>query len=145
MIGPFDVVVLSSDLQDRRHLEHILVEQGEDPLCLSTLRECYEVLTTKKVGLVFCDPRLSDGSCYDLLSTFRPTDKKPRVVVTSRSADWEEFKEAIHWGAFDVIASPCRPTDVEWMLIQARRDERRAEGPGLLPAKRTEFAKVAGL
>ena len=45
-------------------------------------------------------------------------------MVTSRESDWDEYLEAIRLGAFDVIASPCRPTDVEWMVIQARRDER---------------------
>jgi DNA-binding NtrC family response regulator len=66
--------------------------------------------------------------------------------VTSRGADWEEFKEAMRWGAFDVISAPCRPTDVEWMVIQARRDERhRIEGPVSSRVDRSEFARVASL
>jgi DNA-binding NtrC family response regulator len=42
----------------------------------------------------------------------------------SSTADWDEFLEAMRLGAFDVIASPCRATDVEWMIIQALRYER---------------------
>jgi DNA-binding NtrC family response regulator len=147
MTTPFDVVVVSSDLESRRHLSHILEEQDIDPISVSTLRECHESLATRMVGLVFCDPHVSDGECQDLLAAYRLTDHKPRVVVTSRHADWEQFKEAMRWGAFDIISTPCRPTDVEWMVIQARRDERhRAEGP--VPPRISRhhgYARAAGL
>ena len=145
MTTPFDVVVVSSDLENRRHLSDILLGQDVDPICISTLRECHEALAKNRVGLVFCDPHVSDGTYQDLLAAYRLTDHKPRVVVTSRCADWEEFKEAMRWGAFDVISSPCRPTDVEWMLIQARRDERHREGPVPTRVERPELARVAGL
>lgn len=144
MTKPFDVVVVSADLENRRHLKEILTRQGLDPVCVGSLRECNENLASHPVGLVFCDPRVADGSYQDLLATYRLTDRKPRVVVTSRSADWEEFKEAMRIGAFDVISAPCRPTDVEWMVIQARRDE-RSRGDGPLPPRGThgEFARAA--
>ncbi len=146
MTIPFDVVVVSPDLENRRHLSDILIAQDVDPICASTLRECHEALATNRVGLVFCDPHVADGTYQDLLAAYRLTNRKPRVVITSRCADWEEFKEAMRWGAFDVISSPCRLTDVEWMLIQARRDERhRIEGPVPARVERTELAKVAGL
>ncbi len=146
MTTPFDVVVVSSDLENRRHVSDILISQDVDPICISTLRECHEALAKNRVGLVFCDPHVADGTYQDLLAAYRLTDHKPRVVVTSRCADWEDFKEAMRWGAFDVISSPCRPTDVEWMLIQARRDERhRTEGPVPARVERREFARVAGL
>lgn len=134
MTTSFDVVVVSSDLESRRHLSDILVAQGLDPICVSTLRECHESLAKTHVGVVFCDPRVTDGSYQELLSAYRLTDRKPRVVVTSGGADWEEFKEAMRWGAFDVISAPCRPTDVEWMVIQARRDERH-RSEGVLPMR----------
>ncbi|MGH9573766.1 MAG: hypothetical protein ACRD40_09575 [Candidatus Acidiferrales bacterium] len=146
MTVPFDVVVVSSDIETRRHLSDILVGQDIDPICISTLRECHEALAKSHVGLVFCDPHVTDGTYQDLLAAYRLTDRKPRVVLTSRCADWEDFKEAMRWGAFDVISSPCRPTDVEWMVIQARRDERhRNESPVPVRAERPELARVSGL
>jgi DNA-binding NtrC family response regulator len=146
MTTPFEIVVVSSDIENRRHLSDILTNQGLDPICTSSLRECHETLANNRVGLVFCDPHVADGSYRELLAAYRLTDHKPRVVVTSRGADWEEFKEAMRWGAFDVISAPCRPTDVEWMVIQARRDERhRTEGPMPPRVDRTEFARVANL
>jgi DNA-binding NtrC family response regulator len=145
MTVPFDVVVVSADLESRRHLSQILLAQDVDPICIATLRECHEILAKGRVGLIFCEPHVTDGTYQDLMAAYRLTDRKPRVVVTSRGADWEEFKEAMRCGAFDVIAAPCRPTDVEWMLIQACRDERRLERPLPIRAPKPEFARVAGL
>jgi DNA-binding NtrC family response regulator len=124
MTTPWEVVVVSSDLESRRNLSAILVGQGLDPICTSTLRECREILSQKKVGVVFCDSHLADGSYQEFLAAYRSRNERPRVVITSRHSEWDEFKEAMRLGAFDVIGSPCRPTDVEWMIIQAKWDER---------------------
>jgi len=39
----------------------------------------------------------------------------------------EEYHQARQHGLFDVIPSPCRATDVEWMVIQAKRNRRPAK------------------
>jgi two-component system response regulator PilR (NtrC family) len=121
---PWDILVASSDLEGRRALSNILGKLGVDPLTSSTVRECKELIGSERVGLIFCDRLLSDGNCYDLLNASRGGRAKARVVVMSSTADWDEFLEAMRLGAFDVIASPCRATDVEWMIIQALRYER---------------------
>ena len=130
---PSQILVASSDLESRRNLMQTLSRQGLDPIGVSNLAECQEALRTEKVGLIFCDRHLSDGTYRDLLDKTRTSADKIRVVVTSRHPDWDEYLEAMRGGAFDVIASPCRPTDVEWMVIQARRDE-RIHSKELLPA-----------
>jgi len=141
MTETFEIVVVSSDLESRRHLAGILTKLGLDPVCVPTLKDCHEHLSGRTAGLVFCDPHVTDGSYKDLLGAYRTKDSRPRVVVTSRFADWEQFKEAMRCGAFDVIASPCRPTDVEWMVIQAKRDERnRAGSPIPLPLEKSGMA-----
>jgi DNA-binding NtrC family response regulator len=121
---PWDVVIASSDLEGRRALSNILAKLGVDPLTTSSIRECKEIIATERVGLIFCDRLLADGNCYDLLNASRSGKIRARIVVTSSTADWDEFLGAMRLGAFDVIASPCRSTDVEWMIIQALRYER---------------------
>jgi len=121
---PWDILVASSDLEGRRALSNILGNLAVDPLTSSTVRECKELMASERVGLIFCDRLLADGNCYDLLNASRIGRTKARVVVMSSTADWDEFLEAMRLGAFDVIASPCRATDVEWMIIQALRYER---------------------
>jgi DNA-binding NtrC family response regulator len=124
MSVPWQILVVSSDLEIRRNLMQTLMRQGLESIGVASVRECGDVLKTEKVGLVFCDRTLMDGSYRDVLDAARSSGNTLRLVVTSRHPDWDEYLEAMRFGAFDVIASPCRPTDVEWMVIQAKRDER---------------------
>ena len=95
MTTPWEVVVVSSDLESRRNLSAILVRQGIDPICASTLHECREILSQKNVGVVFCDSHVSDGTYKEFLGGYRSREERPRVIVTSRHSEWDEFKEAI--------------------------------------------------
>jgi DNA-binding NtrC family response regulator len=126
MASWFQVLIVSSDAVLRNQLTAILVTLGIDPVQLSTLGECRELLAHKRPGLVFCDARLADGTYQDLLAGYPVSDNKPRAVITSRTADWDEFKEAMRYGAFDVISAPCRRSEVEWMVVQAKRAEHQA-------------------
>ena len=128
MDSPGQVLVVSSELENRRSVAGILEREGCDIVCASRVRDCQEVLATHNINLVFCDRRLADGSYRDILALIRPLDRKVRVFVTSRLADWDEYLEALHQGAFDLIASPCQPTDVAWTLIQARREDQERAG-----------------
>jgi DNA-binding NtrC family response regulator len=120
---PWQILVASSDLESRRNLMRTLARQGLDPIGVANLAECEDILKKERVGVVFCDRHLADGTYRDLLERAGTGSDKVRVVVTSRHPDWDEYLEAMRYGAFDVIASPCRPTDVEWMVIQAKRDD----------------------
>ena len=121
---PWEVVIASSDVESRRALANMLERLGIEPFLASTVRECKEILAINRVGLIFCSRTLADGNCYDLLNASRGGRPKPMVVVTSSVTDWDEFLEAMRLGAFDVIACPCRSTDVEWMVLQALRHDR---------------------
>jgi two-component system, NtrC family, response regulator PilR len=124
MTVPWEVLVVSSDVEKRRELAAILRRENIDAIRAGTVRECRAILAKDGVGLIFCDKQLLDGTYRDLIAASRAMKSRARVVVTSHEAEWDEYLEAMRLGAFDVIASPCRPTDVEWMVIQARRDER---------------------
>jgi len=123
METPTRILVASSELENRRSLVEILEKEGYDAICVSRTSEGKEVLETQKVELIFCDRRLTDGSYRDVVAAARSMQAKARVVVTSRLADWDEYLEALRHGAFDLIASPCRPTDVLWTILRARREE----------------------
>jgi DNA-binding NtrC family response regulator len=128
MDTPTQILVASSELENRRALAGILTKEGYDTICVSRVSECQEALSAQNVTLVFCDRRLSDGTYRDVLGLARGSKQNVRVVVTSRLADWDEYLEALHHGAFDLIASPCQPTDVLWAIIQARREDHERSG-----------------
>ncbi len=124
MISYWKTLVASSDLENRRALVKILSAQGLEPICVGTVAECRQVLENEDVVLIFCDRHLTDGGHRELLRAVRSSGTKALVVITSREPAWDEYLEAMRLGAFDVIASPCVPTDVEWMVLQAGRFER---------------------
>jgi DNA-binding NtrC family response regulator len=128
------ILIVSSELENRRGLNAILCQEGYDTICASRVSECKEALQTQNVSLIFCDRRLSDGNYRDVLAATRESRYHARVIVTSRLADWDEYLDALHHGAFDLIASPCQATDVLWAIVQARREDHDRAG-FVAPAK----------
>jgi len=122
------ILIVSSELEDRRKLNDMLHKEGYETVCASRVSECEDALKTQNISLIFCDRRLSDGNYRDIISALRASNQPAPVVVTSRLADWDEYLEALHHGAFDLISSPCQPTDVLWAIVQARREEHTSAG-----------------
>src|ERR1700722_46228 len=123
MYAPWQVVIASADVEERRAMRDILAKLGLDSIVASTVRGCKEIMTQEMVGLFFCARSLGDGDYRDLLVAGRAAGRRIRIVLATRLTDWDEYLEAMRLGAFDVISAPSRPTDVEWMIIQALRDE----------------------
>ena len=121
----WQILVASSDLENLQRISGILNKHGLDPICASTIGQCREILAQANVGFVFCDRDLRDGGYRDLLAAaaYKSTRGKVRVVLMSSVVDSDEYDSAKRSGLFEVIAAPCRPTDVEWMVIRAKRDE----------------------
>jgi two-component system, NtrC family, response regulator AtoC len=136
------ILIVSSELENRRALNEILRREGYETICASRVSECQEPLQTQSVSLIFCDRRLADGSYRDVVAAMRASHDRARVVVTSRLADWDEYLDALHNGAFDLIASPCQLTDVLWALVQARREDQE-HASFLAPANTRTAAATA--
>jgi DNA-binding NtrC family response regulator len=122
----WQVVVVSSNLAKRRDVADVLVRLGIDPIPVAMVAELHEISRQKNIGLIFCDRKMIDGDYRDVLSVVASTS---RVVMMSEFESPEEYNQARRSGLFDIISSPSRATDIEWMVIQARRDRRIADQP----------------
>lgn len=127
--SPWEVIVVSSNLENRQNVAEMLFRLGIDPICVSSVDQCRGLPARKNVGLVLCDRRVKDGDYRDVLSAVNlpPKQNDAKVVLMAELATPEEYQQARQHGLFDVIPSPCRPTDVEWMVIQAKRSRRQAK------------------
>jgi len=143
MSDTWHVMVASSDLGIRRSLMSILEQQGVGAFCASNVNQCSEILEQQDVGLVFCERSFADGDYRDVLAATaqRKPGAKARVVLLSALADRGQYQTAKEHGVFEVISAACRPTDVEWMVIQARRDEQKQAG-ALLASRAADAAGV---
>jgi len=116
-------LVVSSELEVHKPLLRTLEWLQVDAIVCADLREAEEALSEHFVDVVFCDDRLPDGSYSDLLRRSRSSSKAPRIVVTTRTGDWELYFDALEKGAFDVIQSPCHSTHVEMTITRVLREE----------------------
>lgn len=125
------VMIASSNLENRQRLTRILEQQGVDAIWASTAAQSRETLESEHVGLVFCDRYFADGDYQDVLAAAHSPSAKgeTRIVLTSPMLNAEQYEKAKQQGVFEVIPTPCRPTDVEWMIIQAKRKELKRPRP----------------
>ncbi len=123
MMVPWRILIASANVEQRRAMWNILTKQELDPMVASSVRECRHGVAQENVGLIFCARSLADGDYRDLLIATRCERRRTRIVLTARITDWDEYLDAMRLGAFDVISAPCRPTDMEWIIIQALREE----------------------
>ena len=131
-----EILVIASDPEIRKTLSTILQTEGLKSVQASQLSEGRALLASKPVGMVFCERHLADGTYLDLLPAAQANKAgNVPVVVTSRLADWDEYLEALRHGAVDLIASPCKKSDVTSALAQARGEKKPADGADVTDTK----------
>jgi DNA-binding NtrC family response regulator len=116
-------LIVSPQLEVRQHLLRALEALEADATVCSSRRQAEEVLARQAFEIVFCDELLTDGSYTELIHPNHYDGRIPRVVVTTRTGEWDLYFAALAKGAFDVIRSPWHTLDVEWTLIRALREE----------------------
>jgi DNA-binding NtrC family response regulator len=119
------ILIASADRKQLCELTEILKRMELDVICTPTVSECQDVLTKQTSALVFCDRTFADGDYRDLMNAARSVNSEARFVVISRQVDWGEFMEANRAGAFHVMSAPYCPREVEWVIAQAKRYDRR--------------------
>ena len=109
MAEQWDVLVASSELENRRSLLHILDSLSLNAISCRSVDEAREVLAQRDVDMIFCDESLVGGTYCDLLN---PSVRRKRlpVVIAIRNGDWDEYLEAMRLGAFDAVRYPLQPT-----------------------------------
>lgn len=115
------VLIVSADT-NRDFVQSALSNWAIEPVCCASLQEAQSFLPDETFSLIFCEDTLSDGTYRDIL---RPPGKpmKTRLVVISEVSDDQNYNEAKQLGAFDVISSPCRRSDIQWVVIRAIQEE----------------------
>jgi len=122
---PIQILVVSPEFTNGDVLKDIINREGWKMFCAATIRECREVLANENIDLVFSDRCLADGTYRDVLVIMRLLGLYISMIVTSRLADWDEYLEAVHDGAFDLIASPSRAADLVRVISQAQSENQK--------------------
>jgi DNA-binding NtrC family response regulator len=104
-------------IENRQAIENAVTEWSLDTCWCQTLQQARRGLRRGNHALVLCEAELPDGTYRDVMRLLKRKLDNIRVIVLSPSEDC--YSQAIEMGAFDVIASPCTRTDVQWMIMQA--------------------------
>jgi len=107
------VLVACNDDESRSALARILSDLGLDPVFASSVSQVRTILLERPIRFVFCEDILPDGSFRDVLHTLKLAETRVPLVVCSLLGEMEEYLEAMESGAFDFIAPPFRPAELE--------------------------------
>ena len=121
-------VVVVSTGSNRDAVKLAMNRWSIEPLFCSGIKEVRGLLPRAGRSLIFCEEQLSDGDYRDLLRELGRTRRALLVVISPTSDLDHVYREATALGAFEAIASPCTPADVQWIAIRALQDAQRRTG-----------------
>jgi len=106
-------LVVTPDYNMRGNLGEALLLSGVAPVFAASVADAAYHLATSSVTFIVSEHHLSDGSYSDLLSLSRASVAPPPLVVVSTTGDWPDYFEAIDRGAFDFLAYPLIPGELQ--------------------------------
>ena len=122
--APIQIVVVSAG-SNRDAVISAMSRWSIEPISCPGVNDARHLLRRAGPSLVFCEEELSDGTYRDLLRDLARVRRTQLVVISGNSDLDQVYREATALGAFDTIASPCRPADVQWVVIRALQQAQR--------------------
>jgi FixJ family two-component response regulator len=110
---------VSADAEDHAVLQRMLSGLGMLVEAVFSCQDALDYLRHDRVGVIFCESSMSDGSWKDLLNQLSTAAEAPPLVVTSRLADDYLWSEVLNLGGWDVLAKPFRQQEVLYVLDSA--------------------------
>jgi DNA-binding NtrC family response regulator len=119
MLSVLNGLVVSSDHEVRRKLAEILGDGDLTPILASTVAETRTALARYDVCMVLCDEFIVDGNYRAVIEIAEHAETKVPVIVVSRIGGWPEYLAAVRSGAFDYLAYPPVPEEVQRVIGNA--------------------------
>ncbi len=97
-----------------------------------SVRSAVALLRSRRIAVVLCESDLGESTWQELLEQISGLPHAPSLIVTSRLADERLWAEALNLGAYDVLATPFHPAEVERTLSMAwlrRQNTAKARPP----------------
>lgn len=117
-----EVLVASSDAENRSVLVDILGQSGAKSLVAGNVDEVQAILAERSIDLVFCDERLPGGGFHYVLLLTKTIGGGVPLVLSSLSGELDCYLEAIELGVVDFIAPPFGAADVNSIIGRIRQN-----------------------
>ena len=106
-------LVVTPDYNMRGNLGEALLLCGVAPIFAASVADASYHLATSSINFIVSEHHLSDGSYTDLLSIARTSVAPSPLVVISPTGDWPDYFDAIDRGAYDFLAYPLIPGELQ--------------------------------
>jgi DNA-binding NtrC family response regulator len=104
-------------------LSPLISSCGLMPVRCSTLAGAVERATQQHFDLAICEEDLPDGRFEKLITDLRALGKHTPVIVVSQFHDWRDDLEVMLAGAYDYIAFPPAPQELDRAVAAALTQE----------------------
>jgi DNA-binding NtrC family response regulator len=109
-------LVVTSEYHMRGNLGEALLLCGIAPVFAASLRDALHHLSNSPISFIVCEHRLPDGDYTDLLHRARSADIPSPLIVISPTGDWSDYFEALDLGAYDFLAFPLIPGELQRII-----------------------------
>ncbi len=116
---PTPVAIVTADPGHWDKLSTIISSCGLRPVRCETLAAATKLTAQQHIELAICDDELPDGNFRELIAQLRCSRRPTQVVVISRFDDWNSYLEAMVAGAFEYVAFPPYPQELEQAVAAA--------------------------
>ena len=109
-------LVVCREQSIRSALSEALLHCGVAPAFATTVKEAVLDIAKRERSFIVCQDVLCDGSYEDLLRIRDAFGSSLPLIVVSRTGDWPDYFRAIDRGAYDFLAYPLIPGELQRII-----------------------------
>lgn len=121
------VLIIGGERDHREKLADRVSRCGLRPICCETIADAQALMARQQFSAVFFEDSLPDGDFRIVIGEMGRTVSKAPVVIVSRRDDWDAYLAAVGAGAFDFVAFPPNPGELERVLRAALGESKRSD------------------
>lgn len=126
MLDSSPILIISGQCEHRTQLAYSVSKVGLFPICCSTVADVRALVKDQPVCAAVSEDQLPDGDFRAVIGEMRRHSAHPPVVVVSSRNDWDFYLSTVRLGAFDSVAFPPTPGELERVLWTALREVKRS-------------------
>ncbi len=128
MLAAPAILIISSESDHRQILAALVSEFGLHPVCCGKIADAKALMARQGFSTVLCEDTLPDGDFRSAISEMRRLACSAPVIVVSERQDWDFYLTTVGAGAFEYVAFPPEPGELERVLWAAVSEWKRCAG-----------------
>lgn len=126
MLDSSPILIVSGERDRRARLAAHVFKFGMRPVCCETVADARALVGCQPFSAALSEDQLPDGDYREVITEMRRLSANFPVVVISRRDDWDFYLSTVRMGAFDSVAFPPTPGELERVLWTALSEAKRS-------------------